>query len=105
VKIKQRAQHNAVTVTGVTLLKRMLKSIAEIARRVAPSKAIAFDALAVYVRFRTNTDHCPAGLAFSVAISIVPSLDLFTFLDGGPITAGHCIFFKLLVRRPCGTAH
>jgi len=63
VEKKQRARNNTATVTAVTLLKRVLKFIAEAARRAALSKAIAFDALAFYVRIRTNTYLCRAGLA------------------------------------------
>lgn len=70
---KQRARHHTVIVTGVTLLKRMLKSIAEVARCLMPSKSIAFDALANYVRIRSNTYLCQAGPALAIAISIVPS--------------------------------
>ncbi len=65
VEKKQLTRHKKVTVTVVTLLKRMANSIEDTARYVAPSKAIAFDTLAVNVRLRANTTLCRAVLAVS----------------------------------------
>ena len=101
---KQRVRHHKVTVTAVTLLKRMLIFIEETARCVAPSKATAFDTLAFYVRIRTNTYFYRIARATEIASPIMPSQDCLSFFDGCPVTTDHRLFFKLLERGFCRAA-